>query len=87
MRGEYGYNNSLYQRREYKHGADTQILLDGNKIYHRKYGNETLPVVRSYPEGLRVGCTFISNEALERLFKFNQEYLNRKDIVEHQSGV
>ena len=35
----------------------------------------TYPTIRSYPDGLKVGCTFVTNEALKQLYEWHQQFL------------
>ena len=37
-------------------------------------GHENFPSVRSYPDGIKVGCTFITNDAVELLYKWHKEF-------------
>ena len=46
----------------------------------------TYPTVRSYPDGIKVGCSFITNEAIERLYKWHKDFLGREESRTHQSG-
>jgi hypothetical protein len=94
----YGYNErpgfpSQFTHRP-KHGADveitTQVLnYDGlsTTIKHiDKRGVGSLPLVRSYKDGLRVGFTFISNEALKKIHGLHAKFLQGQDEVTHQEG-
>ena len=57
-------------------------------LHHETAVDRKAVLFRSYPEGVRVGCTFIETEALRHIWEKHQYYLNhRKDSLEHQSGV
>lgn len=40
--------------------------------------------IKSYPDGMLVGCTFISNEALDRIWEYHQQYIKDKQSLTHQ---
>jgi len=41
-------------------------------------GIVTYPTVRSYPDGIKVGCSFVSTSTLEKIFRWHQEFLSDK---------
>lgn len=70
------------------HGATTKIDTSVySAILHKaRQGTASLPVVRSYKDGLRVGCTFITNSAFKRLYELHQSFLSGQDTKTHQEG-
>jgi hypothetical protein len=66
------------------HGCD--ILLHGTStVYHEsRIGNTTTPTIRSYKDGLKVGCTFINNNTLELLYKWHKDFILCGDTKTHQ---
>lgn len=87
------FNGPAYTEAEYRnswkigkfHGASIGIELDG-KIKHISGPSlyVTTPVVRSYRDGIRVGCTFISNEAIKHLHSLHQNFLQGQIELTHQ---
>lgn len=79
-----------------KYGADVQIEVrkDYNKYggqpytvtlkHLSKHGAISTPRVSSHKEGIKVGCTFVTNEALEEIYKLHKKFLNVPDVVIHQ---
>lgn len=80
-------NQYYYQYPSDRHGTKIKIDTDAlHKVVHVQEGvTKNTPII-SYPDGMRVGCTFITNEALGKLWDFHQEYRNRNEYLEHQSG-
>jgi hypothetical protein len=75
----------IFRKRKF-HDCSFRIELNDSLIYHNNgYISNGIPII-SYPDGMKVGCTFITNEALGKLYDFHQEYKNRNDYLEHQSG-
>jgi hypothetical protein len=74
------------------HGARVGIVKDSymnssrSVISHISGGNRRQVLVRSYKDGIRVGCTFVTNEALEEIYRLHSEFLKEKDYVTHQEG-
>ena len=70
------------------HGANIEIhLRNGMKtVCHRTSTQESgiIAKVISYPDGMVVGCTFLSNESLEKLWEFHQQYIKDKQSLKHQ---
>lgn len=80
------------------HGADVQIeaQLDyytggpyykglGTSIRHLdKSGVRSTPKVVSHKQGIRVGCTFVTNDALDELYKIHKNFLKTGDSKIHQ---
>ena len=73
------------------HGARVKIGVEsrpawegGARVYHETWDGKTFPIVRSYKDGVRVGCTFVSTEALEKIRAWHQEFLLSPDAMTHQ---
>lgn len=72
-----------YQSTE-RHGCDNLLsVLDGNVFYFGNRFREDL-IIRSYSNGIKVGCTFLTTEALEKLYKWHSEFLKHKTEKTHQ---
>lgn len=89
--GNYSSNQACNQQalRSYQpegHGASIVLNLSGCGVYHNQSGHSQQVLIRSYKDGMRVGCTFITNEALERIIEFHRRYINRTDYEQHQAG-
>jgi len=69
------------------HGCRVRIGLSQGEIRHYDEKGFEPALVRSYAEGMRIGCTFITNEALDTIWECHKSYINRKDEVTHQNGV
>jgi hypothetical protein len=85
---EYLVNQKVYTVPLTYYGERVKLGVEGplHRIVHIQDGVvKTIPII-SYPDGMKVGCTFITNEALGKLYDFQQEYKNRHDYLEHQSG-
>lgn len=68
-----------------RHGATIEISDRGYRVLHLdRNGSVTRPLIRSYSDGIRVGCTFITNEALKKIQGLHQGYLTKEDYVTHQ---
>lgn len=72
------------------HSARIAIIMSAADIdtllHETEFGSEKVRFV-SYKDGIRVGCTYISNDAIEFIYKKHEEFLHNEDCVEHQSGV
>lgn len=67
-------------------GAPIGIYLDGMILKHvDKYGENRI-TFRSYKDGVRVGCTFITYDALFNIW-YTHATFQPKEYVEHQAGV
>jgi hypothetical protein len=89
LESEYGEPNLTNQLGYYvpRHGCSVEIgLRRGDRISHLSGVTVTYPTVRSYPDGIKVGCSFITNEAIERLYKWHKDFLGREESRTHQSG-
>lgn len=78
-----------------KHGADVEISItkhkpsfttESGKLFHHvdKQGKTTQPSVKSYNDGVRIGCTFVTNEALEKLAELHKNFLTNPGFRIHQ---
>lgn len=84
-----GNYDDLTKIRDVAHDADIEISLGcvSGKVTHRRTTQSMSKYLRviSYEDGMVIGCTFISNEALNTLWKYHQDYLNREhNGAEHQ---
>jgi hypothetical protein len=68
------------------HGASIVLTKSGTGVYHNQNGQSAQVLIRSYKDGMRVGCTFITNEALERIYEYHRRYVSRSDYEQHQAG-
>jgi hypothetical protein len=89
--GNYSSGSQLAEMpRAIPHGASVEIRttcnLSAGQIRHRSPNELSGEVCRvvSYSDGMIVGCTFITNEALEKLWEFHQRYLKDKQSLKHQ---
>lgn len=79
-----GIENS-YDFRGKVRGAKIYISEAGGKVYHETENTcVNKPLVRSYKEGLRVGCNFITNDAIELIYKLHKSFLSDQDSRTHQ---
>ena len=88
-----GYNSydsrdSVYDSGQFR-GCDVRIFLDSFGIEHegRLTGRRHMPTVRSYDNGIKVGCTFITNDALEKIADWKQSFVENKRGKTWQSGT
>ena len=44
----------------------------------------SLPTIRSYEDGIKVGCTFLTTDALKALYDWHKEFLGREESRTHQ---
>lgn len=63
-----------------KHGANYAISLSGGIVYHD--GSRT--TFRSYKDGVRIGCTFVSSAALAHIAHAHKDFLNNPTSKDHQ---
>ena len=73
------------------HGCSISLLVGyGKQITHSQNGTVTYPTIRSYKGGLKVGCTFVSNEALEMIYQWHKDFVKSDGLknasVVHQKG-
>ncbi len=70
------------------HGAKIEIHISGGLplITHRTSVEVYAKTesVKSYPDGMVVGCNFISNEALDTIWGYHQQYIKDKQSLTHQ---
>ena len=90
-----GYNgvSSEGYSRERGHGAQVRIGEEsrsawegGARVYHETWGSKTYPTVRSYRDGIRIGCTFVTNEAFRKIWDWHKEFLDGECTKTHQEG-
>lgn len=62
------------------HGASVRLCVDlcGNISHENQSAPPSIPTVRSYSDGIRVGCTFVTTEALAQVQKWHKEFLESK---------
>lgn len=84
-----GYNDAAFgipmpKDNEDFHGCD--VLIGGlATITHRTPGHyHTLPTIRSHRDGIKVGCSFITTEALERIYQLHKAFTDQTDSKTHQ---
>lgn len=65
-------------------GCNVQISTFAGKVLHELRGLESYPTIRSYSDGLKVGCTFVTNAALEKIYAWHKEFLGREESRTHQ---
>lgn len=68
------------------HGAAVGLIRKHGIVFHYTGGQSKQVLIRSYSDGIRVGCTFVSNEALREIWDMHTKYLKHEDFVQHQSG-
>ncbi len=72
-------NNSYCGYDKPRHGCDVEIdYRSSGRISHLRGYDVTYPTVRSYPDGLKVGCTFITTEALKHINERQQAFVKGK---------
>ena len=74
-----------------RHGCALEI--NGGAIAHAplthmaENGVETIPTIRSYDDGIKIGCTFLSTTALYQIFNWHSKYLEPVEKIGlHQKG-
>lgn len=67
------------------HGCDILIsCYHGScKISHTTCNSRTTPKIRSHKDGMRIGCTFVSNDALEEIYKLHKKF-QTQESMDHQ---
>jgi len=83
----YGSNASIaaHQSQNTSHGCDIKIHATGTTIYHvPTVLGIVAPTVRSYKDGIKIGCTFVTNEAVELIYNLHKSYLDNTDSKTHQ---
>lgn len=68
------------------HGCEIRLPLVKGKIHHETKNTLRIPTVRSYPDGVKVGCTFLTTDALETLYAWHLAFLLDKHSRTHQQG-
>lgn len=68
------------------HGAKVTIGYSPLGFVHYDGCAETKPLVRSYRNGVRVGCTFITSEALDEVHRLHRKFISNLNEFTHQQG-
>lgn len=70
------------------YGALVEIGIDmkGSISHTRKTESPRTITVRSYDDGMKIGCTFVTNEAFTRLSRWHDEYMKSRAPKTHQQG-
>lgn len=73
------------------HGAEIRIFQvsePSKQIYHESRGSShiTTPTIRSYQDGIRIGCSFLTTKALEQIYQWHRDFLETPDSKTHQIG-
>jgi len=67
------------------HGCSTKIFANGKTVFHRfNFSSSDIPIIRSYEDGIKVGCTFITNEAVELIYNLHKSFLDGTNSKTHQ---
>lgn len=71
-----------------RHGASVEISEWGSGAVRHldNQGVVSTPLIRSYKDGIRVGCTFITTEALKKIHSLHSRFLQKEDGVTHQEA-
>ena len=68
-----------------RHGCEIEIARrQGDSISHLNGIHVIYPTVRSYSDGVKIGCTFITNEALELIYKWHKDFTESENSKIHQ---
>ena len=60
-------------------GCSIRLSSWSGVIKHENFNSGlTTPTIRSYPNGIKVGGTFVTNEALEQIYQWQQDFLGGK---------
>lgn len=62
-----------------KYGTPTYVISHTTKARKR-----TSPTIISHKEGITVGCSFITNAALEEIYQLHKKFLKVPDEIIHQ---
>ena len=71
------------------HGATVRIYEGPyGDIKHENpyYATTIIPAVRSYSDGVKVGCTFVTTQALEKIQKWHKEFLDDEAGIHQREG-
>ena len=70
------------------HDAQVAITLGGGLkpvCYRSKRDKyKTIANITSYQDGIVVGCTYISNDAVEKIYQYYQDFKNKQEKFKHQ---
>lgn len=69
-----------------RRGCEIELATTAYGIGHYFHNQETKPTIRSYPDGIKVGCTFLTNDVLSWLYKRHTEFLGEGRVKTHQIG-
>jgi len=76
-----------FHRHKDFHGCEIRLEKSdahGDALRHLVKGAATWPTVRSYPDGLKVGCTFLTSAALELIYRWHEDFLVTNNTRTHQ---
>jgi hypothetical protein len=68
------------------HGARYAITKTYGVVMHQEGDKGKQVLIRSYRDGIRIGCTFVSNDALREIWEMHSGFLNSQESVTHQAG-
>jgi hypothetical protein len=75
---DYDPRDGIYGRAaERFHGGNIRIYESAIGIKHenRLSGKQSLPTIRSYADGVKVGCSFLTTDALQKIYSWHQDFL------------
>lgn len=79
-------SQSSYERP--RHAAEVEIEVSKSNVAYithmDKNGVKTTPKITSYKDGVHVGCSFISNEALNKIYLLHRDFIASLDSKKHQ---
>ena len=86
-----GYNSGYEGRSDdsRNHGAEVRISLSADslaRVLHSRGCFDSVPTIRSYREGIRIGCTFVTSEALRKIWDWHQDF-SAATSKTHQQGA
>lgn len=68
-----------------EHKSEVIGMVGGEVITHAsRTGIETALGVCSYTDGIQVGCTFVTNGALEKIYELHTTFLKQTTEKRHQ---
>lgn len=69
-----------------RHGCNIELDLNYSLsiIRHIMDGHVSIPTIRSYSDGVKVGCTFLSTDALNKLHTWHTDFLKSGSEKTHQ---
>jgi hypothetical protein len=63
-----------------------QSQSDGDILHTDWNEKSTMPTIRSYHDGIKVGCSFLTSGALESLYLWHRNFLEEHGEKTHQRG-